>query len=193
MTMVEVKTPLEIMDGVKKLLTAEELFKLGDIGPCELVEGELIMMSPTSGEHGEIVALITTALSNFARPNRLGHVLAGEAGTLIKRDPDTVRGVDVMFYAAGRLDSVDRRKYLPLPPDLAIEVVSPEDRWNDVELKVTEYLDAGVRLVWVVDPHTRTVRVYKPGWEMRRLAVGDTLDGGDVLPGFTMPVGDLFA
>jgi Uma2 family endonuclease len=150
------------------------------------------MMSPPGGEHGEIVALITIALGNFVLSNRLGRVLAGDAGFLIKRDPDTVRGVDVMFYAAGRLAGVDRRKYLSLPPDLAVEVVSPEDRWSEIEAKVGEYLAAGVRLVWIVDPRTRSVRIYKPGWAMHRLGEEDSLDGEDVLPGFTLVVSEIF-
>jgi Uma2 family endonuclease len=176
----------------RQLLTAEELWQMGDIGRCELVEGELIRMNPTSGEHGRVATAITIALGTFVRQHRLGDVLSGEVGFFLRRDPDTVRGVDVMFYASGRLADVDMSRFLELPPDLAVEVISPGDRWTEVQEKVGEYLDVGVRLIWMVDPVTRSVHIYSSEGAIRRLSEDDILDGGDALPGFALPVGDLF-
>jgi Uma2 family endonuclease len=103
-----------------------------------------------------------------------------------------VRAADMVFIAAGRLAGVEREGFLPIAPDLAVEIVSPGDRWSEILTKVHEYLDAGVRLVWIVDPRTQTVHVYQPG-QVEQLSAEDTLDGGDVLPGLTLPVREIFA
>jgi Uma2 family endonuclease len=188
--MVEVKAPPEVT--TKELLTAEELWEMGDVGPCELVAGEMVKMTPTSRGHGRIVARLSRILGNFLEDHPLGEVQAGDVGFVVKRDPDTVRAADVMFYTAERLADVPDTGFLPIAPDLAVEVISPGDRWSEIQEKMSEYLDAGVRLTWVVDPRTRRVYIYRPGREVRRLAESDVLDGEDVLSGFTMPVGELF-
>lgn len=176
----------------EKLLTAEEMFAMGDAGPCELVEGVIIRMTPTVMIHGIIVTRLSEALNRFSREHNLGQVGAGDVGFITRRDPDTVRAADVLFIAAGRLSGAKGEGFLPIAPDLAVEVVSPGDRWSEVLTKVNEYLTAGVRLIWIVDPRTRTIHVYRPG-RVEQLSADDTMDGGDVLPGFALPVGDIFA
>jgi Uma2 family endonuclease len=184
---------IETAPAIKeKLLTAEELFEMGDIGPCELVEGKIVAMTPPGEEHGTIEANITFALKLYLKSNPIGKVVTGEGGVITRRDPDTVRGVDVMFIAADR-PARDTTKFLPFAPDLAVEIISPSDRWSEIEAKIEEYLSAGTRLAWVVDPRSKTVRVYRPDADIRRLTTADTLNGEDVLPGFSMAVSEVFA
>ena len=174
--------------------TAEELLAMGDIGRCELIKGELIHMSPSGARHGRIAGKICFLLIQHVEARSLGMVCGAETGFLATRDPDTVRGPDAMFVSRERMppeESLD--SYLPIPPDLAVEVVSPDDRWSEVEGKVSEYLDAGVRLVWVVDPKTRCVHVHRPHGPVDVLSSADDLSGGDVLPDFSCKVEELFA
>lgn len=174
----------------ERLITAEELFEMGDIGPCELVKGVLVMQNPTGARHGYIVAKLARLLGNFAEERDLGVVLGPGVGLLVSRRPDTVRAPDLMFYRKGRLDpSSIPEGYLDVPPDLVVEVVSPSDSWSDVEAKVEEYLGMGVKAVWVVDPQRRAVTVLP---ERRTLKEGEALEGGEALPGLSIPVSTLF-
>ncbi len=176
--------------AVREKLRAEDLLRMGDIGPCELVRGELVMMSPAGGRHGLTVARIFRLLADFAESHDLGLVIGFETGVLISREPDTVRAPDVMFYRKGRLSPEEVPEgYLEVPPDLVVEVVSPSDSWSDLEAKVEEYLNAGVKAVWVADPQRKTVTIFP---ERRTLHEGDTLEGGEVLPGFSCPVKSFF-
>ncbi len=170
--------------------TAEDLLRAGDIGRCELVRGNLVMMVPTGGEHGDIAYEIGFRLGEHVRPRRLGKILAAETGFLIAREPDTVRAPDVAFLRAGRV--AISPGYVEGAPDLAVEVLSPDDRRGYVREKVKEWLEAGTRLVWVVDPRTRTVAVHEPGRKTRVLREANVLRGGDVLPGFELAVRDIF-
>jgi Uma2 family endonuclease len=174
--------------------TAERLLGIGDLGPAELVEGRLIMMSPAGGKHGRVALSIAYRLEAHASARGLGLVLAAETGFLIARDPDTVRAPDAAFVAAARVPPEGPPEgYWPFAPDLAVEVVSPSDRWTDVESKVASWLGAGTRLVWVADPNSRRVHVYRPDRDVRLLSGGDVLVGEDVLPGLSMSVAELFA
>jgi Uma2 family endonuclease len=168
--------------------TAEELLRAGDIGRCELVRGELAMMVPPGGEHAAISNEIAHRLTLFVKSRDIGRVLA-EAGFVLSRDPDTVRAPDVAFVRAGR---VPGRGYMEGAPDLAVEVLSPDDRPGDIREKVAEWLEAGAKSVWLVDPRKRTVTVHDMGREPLPLGEGDTLRGGDVLPGFELPVRGIF-
>lgn len=178
-----------------KLMTAEDLFELPDDGRhYELVRGELKEMSPAGPRGSRIAAVIAQWLLNFAVPRHLGSVYVSEAGFIIRRNPDTVRAPDVAFVRADRLPPDEEQDfYLPLAPDLAVEVISPSDRLTAVQAKVGQCLEAGVRLVWVVNPRTRQVTVHQPGRPMQTVGAGQALDGADVLPGFTLPLSDLFA
>ena len=174
------------------ITTAEELLRAGDIGRCELVRGELRMMIPAGYEHGRITMNLSTPIAIHAKANGLGTVVAAETGFRLARDPDTVRAPDVAFVHADRPGPADRGYYAG-PPDLAVEVLSPDDRPGYVREKVAEWIEAGTRAVWVVDPHTRKVTVHEPGGEPRVLDDTDTLPGGNVLPGFEFAVAEVFS
>jgi len=131
------------MATTAEITTAEQLFEAPDLGPCELVRGELIMVSPPGYVHGSIEARLARALGNFVEANGLGDVLAGEPGFIIARDPDTVRAPDVAFVRAERIPAGERTRFFEGAPDLAVEVLSPNDRASEVNAKVQDWLDAG--------------------------------------------------
>jgi len=177
-----------------RLMTAEELEALGDDFFGELVEGVLIPMSPTAGSHGSIATRLTIVLGAFVVERSLGELFDSSTGFLLRRDPDTVRSPDVAFVAASRLpDGVPHRGYLGLAPDLAVEILSPSNTAAEMTRELADYFGHGTRLVWIVDPDAREVTVYAAGAIPRLLRATDTLDGGDLLPGFTTPVATLFA
>ncbi|MGA2620642.1 MAG: Uma2 family endonuclease [Thermoguttaceae bacterium] len=180
------------MATIQHVTTAEQLFAAGDIGRCELVRGELIMMSPAGSEHGWIVTNITAPLAVFVKQNSLGRVFGAETGFRIGHDPDTVRAPDVAFVTAERIGGKLAAGFFPGPPDLAVEVLSPDDRAGEVLAKVQDWLDAGCRAVWVVDPRTSTVTVYRSRSEIAVLGTSEALSGGDLLPNFSLPVSELF-
>jgi Uma2 family endonuclease len=173
------------------ITTAEELLRAGDIGRCELVRGTLVMMVPAGADHGGIANEIAFRLTEFVKPRKLGRVFAAETGFFLFRDPDTVRAPDAAFVRAGRPPS-PARGYYPGAPDLAVEVLSPDDRPKEVREKVAEWLRGGTSVVWVVDPAARTATVHEPGREPRTMSESDALRGGDVLPGFELPVREIF-
>lgn len=181
-----------ILRARQEPVAAEELLEFGDIGRCELVKGTLIMMSPSGRRHGRLSAEIARVLGNHVATNHLGEVSGAETGFIISREPDTVRAPDVAFVAATSIPAdLPEDGFWPFAPDLAVEVVSPSDRWSEVVEKAREWLAAGVRLVWIVDPRSHTVHVYRPGCEVFQLGEGDRLEGCDVLPGFSWPICDL--
>jgi Uma2 family endonuclease len=177
------------------LMTAEDLFQLPDDDyKYELVEGGLIRMPPSGGEHGYVASNIAGLLRNYVKASNLGVVCGAETGFVLKRNPDTVRAPDASFVAKERIPAEGiPRTYWPFAPDLAVEVVSPNDRFDEVQEKVAEYFTAGTRLVWVVLPKTRTVLVYRGLHEVHSLSANDELNGEAVLPGFTCRVAELFA
>jgi len=122
-----------------RLLTGEEFLALGDIGPCELIDGRIVPMSPTGGEHGAIESLITARLLVFVEERKLGWVLGGEVGLYTRRNPDRVRGADVAFVSRGRMPRRPGRKFMEIAPELIVEVLSPEDRQKDLQQKLAEY------------------------------------------------------
>jgi Uma2 family endonuclease len=182
------------MSTATQLLTAEELLQLdADGARHELIAGVLITMPPTGDEHGAIVAAITEPLRRHVRTNRLGIVRAGETGFLLITDPDTVRAPDVALISRERVaESGPVRGYRRGAPDLAVEVVSPSDRYIEVEEKVALWFPHGARLVVVINPRRRTVAAYRSPTDVQILAIGDTLDGGDVIPGWQLPIADIF-
>ena len=175
-------------------ITAEELFELPDDGGrCELVKGEIIRMAPTGAEHGVVTARIGHLIQEFALAHDLGLCCGAETGFILQRDPDVVRAPDAAFVATARIPEAGVPSgYWPFAPDLAVEVVSPSDRLADVHVKIAEYFAAGTRLVWLVEPETRMVHVYRSQQQVEVLGTGDVLEGGDVLPGFQCPVRRLF-
>jgi|SRR5688500_2950191 len=180
------------MPSTTKLITAEELLDMGDIGPCELVNGEIVMMTPAGAEHGDVALEIAYLIKAFVKSRRLGKVYAAETGFTLKRNPDTTRGADVAFVSKKRLPKGTLRGYFPGAPDLAVEVVSPGDRVSKVLAKVDEWLEGGATSVWVVDPPTRSIEVYRRGSQPIRYKDNEMLSDEPTLPSFTMKLTDVF-
>ena len=181
------------MSTIERITTAKELFEASGLERCELIGGELIMMSPAGFDHGRFAINIGNALANFVKNKALGIVVSAEAGFCIVHDPDTVRAPDVAFVRAERIPPGGVKGFFQGPPDIAVEVLSPNDRASEVAAKVQDWLQAGCPMVWVVDPETRTVTVYRSRSEIAVLTASDTLAGGDVLPDFSVQVAEIFA
>ncbi len=176
------------------LVTAEGLLELPrGRHRYELVRGELQKTAPAGHEHGRIAALITASLIQAVLKDKLGDVYAAETGFKLASNPDTVKAPDVAFVSAERLKGVTGNTgYFPGPPDLAIEIVSPNDRHSEVEEKVELWLRYGTKMVVTLNPQTRTATVYR-GLENIRMILGDRqLEGADVVPGWALPLTDLF-
>ena len=183
------------MIGIReKLLTADDLLRLHSEG----VRGELIMgvlheTVPNGLEHGEVVMHLGSEFHGFVRPRRLGRVVGSDSGIQLERDPDTVREPDIAFISAERLPlDVRVRGYSQVVPDLVVEVVSPNDRPGPLYDKAQMWLRFGVGLVLIVDPEARSIMALPSTGPSRTFTEDDTLDCGDVLPGFSCAVGDIF-
>lgn len=183
---------------LEKLITADELFELphdmnGNDYRSELNQGELKLMPPTGGEHGLVTADITIEIGVFVKANNLGRVFGAETGFILERDPDTVKGADVAFITHERLAQIERiERYVPFAPDIAVEVLSPSNSVLEIEEKIDLYFAAGAKLIWIINPRRKTVSVYSAPDKSKTLTEKDTLDGGDVLPGFTHELAKLF-
>src|SRR5438552_6305858 len=176
-----------------KLVTAEELLAMGDIGRCELINGEIVYMAPAGAEHGDIAMTIGFFIKAHVQANDLGKVYAAETGFTIARNPDTTRAPDVAFVRKQRIPATPRRGYFDGPPDLAVEVISPDDRLSEVTAKVDQWLAAGAISVWVVDPPNKTIEIYRQGAQPLRYRQGDVLRDEPMLPGFEVRIDELFA
>lgn len=181
-------------DPTLRYLTAEEYSRMPeriDGMKDELVRGSVVCEPGPSFGHGVTAAKITQLLLNFVERQSFG-VVVGEAGFVLERKPDTVRVPDAAFVSVERMADYRGEAYFEGAPDLAVEVVSPSNTRRAVVEKTRDYLAAGARLVWNVDPRKETVTVHAPGAEPRVLGADERLDGGDVLPGFSIPVRSLF-
>jgi Uma2 family endonuclease len=185
--------PVSEPEMTSSYLTGNDLFALGNDWPAELIEGKRVYMSPTSYRHGRIELKIGRLLDRFVEQHRLGQVMVGEVGIYTRRHPDTVRGADVAFISNERLSQAQSENYLDVAPELIVEILSPNDRWRDVTDKLDEYFAVGVWGVWIVDPERRQVLAYRSPTEAKRFVAGDMLTGEKVLPGFSVPVDDLFS
>lgn len=181
--------------SLKQLLTAEGLWEMPEVPGkrFELVEGELVELPGAGALHNLIAALIYRLLHAHCEGGGLGFVFTDGIGYILGRRPDRVRVPDVSFVSQGRVpESGLPEGFWPSAPDLAVEVVSPSDRADEVRRRVRDYLEAGTRLVWLVWPRQRSVTVYAADGAVRELGEGDELDGGAVLPGFRVRVAELF-
>jgi Uma2 family endonuclease len=174
-------------------LTIEEFERLPDDDgwQLELVRGQVVREPPAGFNHSGIGVRIATLLDQFVRANNLGRVVGADAGFVLFVEPPTVRVPDVAFVRKERL-AFDGERFAPHAPDLAVEVISPSNTMSEIHVKVLDYLDAGTRLVWVIDPGPRTVLVYRSRDEIRLVSEEGEIDGGDVLPGFRLKVSELF-
>ena len=178
----------------QKPVTAEELFEMPNtFVRRELVRGEVRTMAPAGNVHGRVAVNLTVPLGKHVQENNLGLVFAAETGFKIEEDPDTVRAPDVAFVRRGRVEEVGEVKgYWPGAPDLAAEVISPNDLYTEVEEKVSGWLEAGTRIVLIVNPRNGTVSVRRSGSDIVLLDEDSVLDAGDVIPGWSPPVRDIF-
>lgn len=149
-------------------------------------------MSPSGGPHGTASSRVSFYINSIVYGEALGETFAAETGFFVERDPDTVKAPDFAFVCYERLPDPLPEGYVPLVPDLAVETRSPSDTAREVAQKVEEWLAAGVRMVWVIEPKKRTVTTYRAGRPAQVLGAEDILDGEDVLPGLAVPVERIF-
>jgi Uma2 family endonuclease len=183
------------MEVVRKQVTAEELLRMPDDGfRYELVRGELRRMTPAGNVHGRVAMNVAWPLAQYVKAHDLGTVYAAETGFLLARDPDTVRAPDAAFVSRARLEAVGEVEgYWPGAPDLAVEVISPDDSHVEVEEKVFDWLEAGTKVVLAINPRRRSVTLYRSQSDVTILTGTDVLDGGDVVPGFQLALREIFA
>jgi Uma2 family endonuclease len=184
-----------MMAVAPQLYTIQDVIALpDDAHRYELVRGELRRMSPAGRKHGRLIMNLSTPLDQFVRDHRLGVVYAAETGFIIETNPDTLRAPDLAFVRQERVAAApDDEGYFPGPPDLAVEFISPHDLYTEVDEKVLDYLDAGTRMVMIVNPRKRTVTVYRSRSDISLLTAEDVVQGGDVLPGWSLPVSAIFS
>ena len=180
--------------STKTLLTSEDLWKIvADGSRYELSRGELVPMTPVGLQHSAIVGRLGKLLSNYVDEKQLG-IVGMEGGFKLKREPDTLRAPDIHFVSKVRIEKEGiTKKFADYPPDLAVEVLSPEDTASEIQKKVEEYLAGGVPLVWVVDPANQKVTVYRSLQDIKILSADQELDGGQVISGFRTKIADIFA
>jgi Uma2 family endonuclease len=177
-----------------EVVTPEQLAIMSNGEEFELVQGQLVRRN-MGNRAASVAAELLILLGAFVRANKLGMLFSSDAGyRLDPKRPDNLRRPDVSFIRSGRLpNDIPSETYDGLAPDLAVEVVSPTDTSYELDRKVEEYLQAGVRLVWVVHPSVRRIDVFRPNRTITALRLNDELTGEDVVPGFRCRVADLFA
>ena len=177
-----------------ELLVMPQLDERGGDRRVELIRGELRAISPTGGVHGLISLWLGAMILSYVTINKLGRAFGAETGFLVERNPDTVLGADIAFVSSERMKAVeDIKKYIPFAPDLAVEVLSPGNTKLKMDEKIALYFAAGARAVWVVNPTRKTVSVYGSLHAVHVLGEHETLDAGEVLPGFKLDLAELFA
>ncbi|PYO12697.1 MAG: Uma2 family endonuclease [Gemmatimonadetes bacterium] len=175
------------------LMTAEELLQTNIPNKCtELVRGRLIVREPPGGRHGLVAMTLAIRLGNYVERMEAGKLFAAETGFTLFRGPDTVRAPDIAFVRRERLPDPIPIGFPELAPDLVVEVLSPNDRPGETLAKVGDWLEAGARLVWLIDPERRIARVYRPDGSESTIAADGQLDGEDVLPGFACSLAGIF-
>lgn len=174
-----------------KFVTADELFATPDSRRCELIEGEIVEMAPAGEFHGKIGMRIAWRIAAYVEQSSLGECYMAETGFLISRDPDTVRAPDLAFVPKDHAKPVTTG-YCEAVPKLVVEVVSPNDTVSEVTVKTEQWLAFGVSSVWVVEPLTRTVTIYRNKRDLLRFHASDVLEDQVALPGFRLVISDIF-
>lgn len=188
------RTRIQVSPPSDRLVKGKELLDHPEWGRCELIKGRVISSSPSKGPHGAIAGTIHGYLALHVIPNDLGLVVAAETGIYIKTDPDTIRAPDVAFIRKERLPKDGLPDdFLTIAPDLAVEVVSPSDKFPDVVEKAEQFLDAGVKTVWIVEPRNKAVHIYRKGQPVLLIHAQDTLTDAEILPGFALPLNKVFS
>ncbi len=165
---------------------------MGDIGRCELIYGEFVMLSPAGAEHGIVALRFGSFLREFVDSHGLGYAFAAETGFMITRGPDLLRAADASFVRKARIPGAVPSGFIEGVPDLAVEVVSPNDSRREVAEKINMWLANGAAVVWVADPRQQTVAVRRVGEAPVTLAVGDDIHDEPLLPGFVLPLSKVF-
>lgn len=162
-------------------------------GPCELIDGEVVPLSPGGYEHSLSSGNIFSLLREFVSARKLGRVLTNEVGVHVSDEPPRTRGADVAYVSYKRLPRHKAPKgFLPVPPDLIVEVFGSDSSWQRIEEKIADYHRLGVDMVWVADPYTRTVKRFPRGGAQDVVHDPGEIDGGEVLPGFKVSVSKFF-
>ncbi len=178
----------------RELMSLDDLYRMPDDEWKHELQAGMLVSEPLPGSrHGRVASRVAELLGGHARRNRIGVVFTNDTGFVLSRSPDTVRGPDVAFVSRERFEAIgDLATAFPGPPDLAVEVLSPTNTPAGIHAKVADYLAAGTSLVWVVDPETETVDVYRTLLFPTTLVGEDTLEGDNVVPGFRASVSELF-
>ncbi len=184
-------------DARPKPMTAEEFYDWVHLPEnrdhwYELVRGEVIELPSPRKIHGVVCSNVVFVLETYVRQRRKGYVTSNDSGVILQRDPDTVRGPDAAIYEDAEKFADLHPKYGEVPPRLAVEILSPDDKVKHVTRKIADYLKSGVDLVWLIDPEERTVIVYRREGSQVLLEEDGELTGDDVLPGFRCRVAELF-
>ncbi len=179
----------------KKKTTAEEFeTTAASLGSCELVRGEVVPLSPGGTKHSKVASNVTGLLWQWARQSKLGRVWSGEAGLVVESDPDTVRGADAAYISYKRLPRGEEPEgFATVPPELVVEIVGKGQGWGKMVEKAGEYLGMGVDCVWVVDPKSRRLHVFRPDGEPTVLDERQSVSDENILPGFSCEVREFFS
>jgi Uma2 family endonuclease len=183
------------MVTTEKLLTAEDFEQLPDDGKrYELIDGALREMAPTANWHGEVESNLVIRWGGHVQAQGLGRVSCGEVLYIVRRNPDRVRAADIAFIRRDRVPPLEARQHiLEVIPDLVVEILSHSDTVAEISDTIDDWLQAGVQLLWIVDPFRRTVTIYRPGLDPVLLGERATLEGDPVVPGFRCAAAELFA
>lgn len=183
---------------IENLMTADEFFSSPYAESCELVKGKVVPKTgkfeldmPTGAKHGAVTDELETRISYFVRENKLGKVFAAETGFIISKG--TVRGIDISYVGNEKLAEFGiPDSFFPTAPDLAVEVISPGNTFDEIQDKIEEYLSAGTKLVWIVYPKQKMIHVHRQSNVINVLRENDTLDGEEVLPNFRVKLREIF-
>lgn len=185
------KYPAVRPEQIAHVLTAEEAFWLNPCEHWELVDGRIVELSPVRPRHGIVLKRLTRLLDEFVEQHDLGELYVGDVGFVLRRNPDTVRAPDLAFIRKARVPPTEPDTFCEVIPDLAVEILSPSDRWASVERKVAEYLAAGVGTVWVIDPAGRTARIYRQDQPPQMLTETDSLLEDPLFPSLRLDLATL--
>ena len=179
----------------EEFLTLEEFAALHFDEVVELVDGRVKLLGNNNPDHSEVLVNVTAPMKNFVKEQDLGRLFAGDVTVLVRRGPDTGRGIDLAFASHKTLEKQPAGvSALHIAPELAIEIMSPSNPWEDVQKKISEYLEIGVREVWVISISVRTVSVYHSITDVKIFAdqKGDSVSSPEILPGFELPLSQIF-